>query len=63
MESLFNNIKKFLSIIFWGVMTCSVAVFSINARAEETLVVDRIVAVVNDEIITLYDLNQTLKPY
>ena len=63
MESLFNNIKKFLSIIFWGVMTCSVAVFSINARAEETLVVDRIVAVINDEIITLYDLNQTLKPY
>ncbi|MGD8411732.1 MAG: SurA N-terminal domain-containing protein [Desulfobacterales bacterium] len=26
-------------------------------------VVDRIVAVVNDEIITLFDLNQTLKPY
>jgi peptidyl-prolyl cis-trans isomerase SurA len=63
MESLFNNIKRFLSIIFWGVMTFSVAVFSINAQAEEVLVVDRIVAVVNDEIITLYDLNQTLKPY
>jgi peptidyl-prolyl cis-trans isomerase SurA len=39
------------------------AVFSINARAEEPVVVDRIVAVVNDEIITLYDLNEALKPY
>ena len=44
-------------------MTCCVAVFPINAQAEDSLVVDRIVAVVNDEIITLYDLNQTLKPY
>jgi peptidyl-prolyl cis-trans isomerase SurA len=44
-------------------LTLSVAVFSINAQAEEPLVVDRIVAVVNDEIITLYDLNETLKPY
>jgi peptidyl-prolyl cis-trans isomerase SurA len=63
MKSLFNHIKKFLCIILWGAMTCSVAVFPINAQAEERLVVDRIVAVVNDEIITLYDLNQTLKPY
>ena len=63
MESLSNKIKRSLSIIFWGVLTLSVAGFSINAQAEETLVVDRIVAVVNDEIITLYDLNQTLKPY
>jgi peptidyl-prolyl cis-trans isomerase SurA len=44
-------------------LTFSVAVFSINAQAEEPLIVDRIVAVVNDEIITLYDLNETLKPY
>ncbi|MCK5420212.1 MAG: SurA N-terminal domain-containing protein, partial [Desulfobacterales bacterium] len=63
MKSLFNHIKKFLCIIFGGAMTCSVAVFPINAQAEDSLVVDRIVAVVNDEIITLYDLNQTLKPY
>ena len=63
MKSLFNHIKKIICIIFFGAMACSVAVFPINAQAEESLVVDRIVAVVNDEIITLYDLNQTLKPY
>ena len=33
-----------------------------DAQAE-AVVVDRIVAVVNDEIITLYDLNKTLQPY
>ena len=63
MNTLTNAIKKFLSIIFWGLLTSSAAVFSINAQAEEPLVIDRIVAVVNDEIITLYDLNETLKPY
>ena len=50
-------------MLFWVVLAFSVVVFSINAQAEEPLVVDRIVAVVNDEIITLYDLNETLKPY
>jgi peptidyl-prolyl cis-trans isomerase SurA len=40
-----------------------VAAIAINAQAEESQIVDRIVAVVNDEIITLYDLNETLKPY
>ncbi len=63
MESFSNNIKKFFPIIFWGLLAFSVAVFSINAQTEEPVVVDRIVAVVNDEIITLFDLNETLKPY
>jgi peptidyl-prolyl cis-trans isomerase SurA len=36
---------------------------AMDAQAEEAVVVDRIVAVVNDEIITLYDLNKTLQPY
>jgi peptidyl-prolyl cis-trans isomerase SurA len=36
---------------------------AIDAQADEAVVVDRIVAVVNDEIITLYDLNKTLQPY
>jgi peptidyl-prolyl cis-trans isomerase SurA len=31
--------------------------------AQEPVVVDRIVAVVNNDIITLYDLNRALKPY
>ncbi len=63
MESLLNKIKKFFPVIFWGVMTSSLAVFSNHAQAEDPIIVDRIVAVVNDEIITLYDLDQTLKPY
>ncbi len=37
--------------------------FPDTAQADQTEVVDRIVAVVNDEIITLFDLNQTLQPY
>ena len=54
---------KFLPVILWGMLVFGSAVFSTNAQAEESLVVDRIVAVVNDEIITLYDLNLTVKPY
>ena len=57
------KIQKFFFIIFCGVLTSSMTVFSINAQAAESVVVDRIVAVVNDEIITLYDLNETLRPY
>ena len=34
-----------------------------DVQADSPVVVDRIVAVVNDEIITLYDLNKELKPY
>jgi peptidyl-prolyl cis-trans isomerase SurA len=63
MESFVYKIKKFLFIISCGVLTISTTVYSINVQAEESLVVDRIVAVVNDEIITLYDLNETLRPY
>jgi len=63
MKCLLNKIMKFFPLIFWGALTFSVAVFSFNAHAEEPLIIDRIVAVVNDEIITLFDLNQTLRPY
>jgi peptidyl-prolyl cis-trans isomerase SurA len=63
MESLSYKIRKFLPLIVWWVLAFSVAVFSINAQAEKPVIIDRIVAVVNDEIITLYDLNETLKPY
>ena len=34
-----------------------------DVEADSAEVVDRIVAVVNDEIVTLYDLNKELKPY
>ena len=46
----------------WGV----IAVFAATAglvSAQESVVVDRIVAVVNSDIITLYDLNRAFKPY
>ncbi len=33
------------------------------ALAQETVLVDRIVAVVNDELVTLYELNQKFEPY
>ena len=36
---------------------------SANLWAQESEVVDRIVAVVNNEIITLYDLNRAYTPY
>ena len=34
-----------------------------SVYAQEPEVIDRIVAVVNSDIITLYDLNRALKPY
>ena len=37
--------------------------FSFIAKAESAEVVDRIVALVNDDIITLFDLNLSFKPY
>jgi peptidyl-prolyl cis-trans isomerase SurA len=63
MKCLLNKMVKFFLLIFWGATASSVAAFSFNAQAAEPLIIDRIVAVVNDEIITLFDLNQILKPY
>lgn len=37
--------------------------FSFAAKGESAEVVDRIVAVVNDDIITLFELNRSFKPY
>jgi peptidyl-prolyl cis-trans isomerase SurA len=53
---------------FWGLLHlnlsfCSVMIFSGLGLAQETIVVDRIVAAVNDKLITLYDLNQAFEPY
>ena len=39
------------------------SLFPQPVEADQSVVVDRIVAVVNDEIITLFDLDQTLQPY
>ena len=45
--------------VYFLIIAASAAV----APAQESEVVDRIVAVVNDDIVTLYDLNRALKPY
>lgn len=37
--------------------------FTLVSRAESAEIVDRIVAVVNDDIITLFELNHSFKPY
>jgi peptidyl-prolyl cis-trans isomerase SurA len=47
----------FAGVVFITILFCGAAL------AEETVLVDRIVAVVNDELITLYELNQKFEPY
>ena len=49
------------SVIYLIVLSC-LSLYCANPL-ESTEVVDRIVAVVNDDIITLFDLNHLLKPY
>jgi len=64
MTRTFDN-KKYRRIVFgliYTIIFCVFAMFFITAP-ESTEIVDRIVAVVNDDIITLGDLNQLFKPY
>jgi len=46
-------------------LTLALGLFAsgLQARAEETVLIDRIVAEVNDDIITLYDWNRETEPY
>ena len=63
MRHTFGKIGVLLSFYcFWGFILNS-GTLSIRAQAADAIVVDRIVAVVNDDLITLYDLNKTLQPY
>ena len=60
-----NNAAKFgqrllPAICAWMVFSAAFAGF---VGAQQTEVVDRIVAVVNSDIITLYDLNRAFGPY
>ena len=60
-----NNYFKYsrllpLMIWIWMVVTAATADF---VGAQESEIIDRIVAVVNSDIITLYDLNQAFRPY
>lgn len=61
MQRLPAKSNLFLSLLC--LLTLSGALLTSDVQADSPVVVDRIVAVVNDEIITLYDLNKELKPY
>jgi peptidyl-prolyl cis-trans isomerase SurA len=61
MQRLPAKFNLFLSLLF--MLTLSNGLLTRDVQADSPVVVDRIVAVVNDEIITLYDLNKELKPY
>lgn len=52
-----------LSCVLFFTAAIFLVLSAVSSRAQKAVVVDRIVAVVNDEIITLYDLNLLLKPY
>lgn len=56
-----SHMKLFLYVLCLLVLISSLSANDI--QAEGPVVVDRIVAVVNDEIITLFDLNEALQPY
>ena len=63
MEHSFKKMATVLSPYFlWG-FVFSIGIFPFNGQAADAVVVDRIVAVVNDDLITLFDLNQNFRPY
>jgi peptidyl-prolyl cis-trans isomerase SurA len=63
MEHAFKKMATVLSPYFlWG-FVFSIGIFPFNGQAADAVVVDRIVAVVNDDLITLFDLNQNFRPY
>ena len=51
-----------LRYIIFALLLCTFS-FILVSRAESAEIVDRIVAVVNDDIITLFELNLSFKPY
>lgn len=56
-----NKTYLMLGLMFMWIVTAVVLHGKVNAQEPE--IIDRIVAVVNSDIITLYDLNRALKPY
>jgi len=59
----FTGKWSYLSFYLLYTFFASFAGFPVIAKAESVEIVDRIVAVVNDEIILLSELNRELKPY
>ena len=59
----FNNIRiKSIYCIIYALFLCLFG-FPLIINASSAEIVDRIVAVVNDEVITLVELNSSIKPY
>jgi peptidyl-prolyl cis-trans isomerase SurA len=63
MHHSFKKIALFLTLYFLGGVVFSIGFFPFNDQAADAVVVDRVVAVVNDDLITLFDLNQNFRPY
>ena len=63
MRQTFGKIGVFLFFYCFWEFILNIGILPIRAQAADAIVVDRIVAVVNDDLITLYDLNKTLQPY
>lgn len=57
------KIKVFITASILCLVGLKGGLLTNEIQADSAAVVDRIVAVVNDEIITLYDLNNELRPY
>ena len=56
--------RLFLSVFLRRGILLTIGILSIGvAAASDTMLVDRVVAVVNEDIITLYDLNLAFQPY
>jgi len=55
--------KKHVVAGLLGICICTSILLGGGVYAQEPEVIDRIVAVVNSDIITLYDLNRAFKPY
>ncbi len=67
-EKIFHRKIKWIAwcrglTLLVGLSLAAGGVFSSPVDAQQTELVDRIVAVVNSDIITLYDLNRAFKPY
>ena len=59
----FKKITTLLYLYFRRGIAFCFAILLFNSQAADAVVVDRIVAIVNDDLITLFDLNQNFKPY
>jgi peptidyl-prolyl cis-trans isomerase SurA len=58
----YRKVRCLLATIAWVWLVITTASAG-SVRAQESEVVDRIVAVVNGDIVTLYELNRAFKPY